>query len=155
MTLLYVLCNPPVGTKLREELGAAIAAGKISSPIKDSEARQLPYLQAVIREGIRIFPGATPPLFKTVPKGGDVIDGHALPAGTQVGVNIFGMMRSKRYWGEDADLFRPERWIEADGPRLERMSTVLEIHFGFGRYKCLGRPIVFLELNKVFPEVSC
>jgi cytochrome P450 len=154
MTLLHVISNPPVCRKLQHEIDTAIASGAISSPIKDSEARRLPYLQAVIREGIRIFPGATPPLFKTVPEGGDVIEGHTLPAGTQVGVNIFGIMRDKRIWGADADLFRPERWTEADEKRLERMGTVLEVHFGFGRFKCLGRPIVFLELNKIIPEVS-
>ena len=50
---------------------AAAAAGKLSDPVQSAEGRALPYLQAVLREGLRIYPGAVPLSFKTVPAGGD------------------------------------------------------------------------------------
>jgi cytochrome P450 len=153
MTLLYIISTPPVYNRLQAELDKAFDSGHISQPIKDSEARRLPYLQAVITEGVRIFPAATPPLFKIVPEEGDTVSGFRIPGGTQIGHNIFGTLRSKKYWGDDADLFRPERWLEADEPELERMNTVFEIIFGFGKYKCLGRAMASMELNKVIPEV--
>jgi len=154
MVLLYLISAPHAYARLRAEIDDAIAEGRISSPISDAESRALPYLQAVIREGMRMMPGATPPVFKVVPPGGDTILGFQVPAGTLVGHDVFGTLRSRRYWGPDADVFRPERWLEADAETLEGMSTLLEIQFGFGRYKCLGRPIVFMEVNQTIPEVS-
>ena len=54
----------------------------------------------------------------------------------------------------DADAFRPQRWLEADDATFEVMVNALETLWGAGRYKCLGRAIAQVELNKVFVEVS-
>lgn len=57
-------------------------------------------------------------------------------------------------YGADADVFRPERWLEVeDEGRLESMRRSVELVFGYGKYGCLGKGIAFLELNKVFAEV--
>jgi cytochrome P450 len=155
MTLLHLISNPPTLSRLRAEIDTATAAGKLSSPIvQDSEARELCYLQAVIKEGFRIFPAVTALFFKIVPPGGDAVSGYHLPPGTQVGPNAPGVLRSKKYFGDDADLFRPKRWLEADAETLERMTMANDVVFGYGRYKCLGRSIAMMELNKVLPEVS-
>jgi cytochrome P450 len=154
MTILYLTSNPRAYKLFLAELDDAAARGAISSPIQMSEARQLPYLQAVVREGMRIYPGGTPLAFKTVPSGGDEISGYRLPAGTQVGMNVWGALRDKEFWGDDADLFRPERWMNVPESRLSSMTECLDFQFGYGRYQCLGRPVVFMELNKTIPEVS-
>lgn len=154
MTILFLTSSPVAYEKLKSEIDEAISKGKISSPIRDTEARQLPYLQAVIKEGVRVFPVVTATFFKRVPKGGDVISGYFVPEGTEVGHNVLGIMRSRKYWGEDADIFRPERWIEADEETFEMMTGVVETLWGAGRYKCLGRAIAQVELNKVFVEVG-
>ena len=53
--IIYYLCNNPMAkAKLREELDLAREAGTISDPITFREAQALPYLQAVIKEGLRI-----------------------------------------------------------------------------------------------------
>lgn len=156
VTLLHVVTNPAVYQRLRAELDEASASGQIGdkdSIIKYAEAKQLPYLQAVIREGMRIFPGASSLFPKEVPYGGDVISGKHLPGGTNVGANVYGILRSKKYWGDDADLFRPERWLGTTDARLEQMNAAFEVMFGYGRYKCLGRTMAFMEMNKVIPEV--
>jgi cytochrome P450 len=57
-------------------------------------------------------------------------------------------------YGADADMFRPERWLEASGTKLEAMKRLAELIFATGKYRCLGKTIAFLELNKVFAEVS-
>ncbi|KAI1394022.1 cytochrome P450 [Hypoxylon trugodes] len=153
MTLLLLVTNPAAYNKLRSEIDDAILRGDVSSPIKDPEARKLPYLQAVIKEGLRVFPVVTATFYKTVPKGGDIISGHFVPEGTEVGHNVLGIMRAKKYWGEDADVFRPSRWLEVDEETHEIMTGVIETLFGSGRYKCLGRSIAQMELNKVFVEL--
>ncbi|KAI1209848.1 cytochrome P450 [Annulohypoxylon truncatum] len=153
MTMLFLVTSPTTYGKLKSEIADAISEGRISSPIKDSESRQLSYLQAVIKEGLRAFPVVTATFFKKVPKGGDVISGYFVPEGTEIGHNVMGIMRAEKYWGEDADVFRPERWLEVDDKTHEMMTGVLETLWGSGRYKCLGRAIAQVELNKVFVEL--
>ncbi|KAI1324777.1 cytochrome P450 [Xylariaceae sp. FL0255] len=154
MTMLGLLTNPSSYTKLRQEIDEAIRQDRVSYPvITDLEAKRMPYLQAVIKEGLRFCPPVLGLGSKQVPKGGDVIDGYFLPEGTQIGINFFGLMRSREIWGDDADLFRPERWLEADAATLHTMNAVVDLDFGFGKYQCLGKPIAMMELNKIFVEL--
>ncbi|KAF3343083.1 Protein BOI2 [Verticillium dahliae VDG2] len=153
MAVLYVLSTPRVYHRLLSEIEGAAAKGEVSLPIRDAEAKKLPYLQAVIREGMRIFALQTPLLNKTVPPGGDVVAGFALPAGTQVGMDGWGILRSKEHWGPDAGIFRPERWLEVGDARKAEMAATLEALFGYGRYKCLGRNVAFMQMSKALPEL--
>lgn len=154
IVLLHLLLNPPIYARLQKEIDDGITAGRISAPIKDSEARQMPYLQAVIKEGLRMRPPATGAFFKQVPPGGDVIDGKFIPAGTQVGTSSYSIQHSKETFGEDAEVFRPERWIEADSDRFEMMKKTVDMVFHSGRYQCLGKLVALMEFNKIFVEVS-
>lgn len=154
LMMLSLLSNPIAYRKLQSEIDEGIKSGKISSPITDSEARQLPYLQAAIKEGLRIKAPAAGPLFKTVPPEGDMIDGRFIPGGTQIGTSPFSIYQSKKVFGDDASLFLPERWIEADAAQLSTMSGVVDLVFSVGKWGCLGKPVAFMELNKIFVEVS-
>lgn len=154
LVMLYLLSNPSAYTRLQNEIDTGVATGKISSPIRDSEARELPYLQAVIKEGLRIMPPAAGAFFKTVPPGGDVIAGKFIPAGTQIGSSPFGIHHSKKIFGEDAEMYRPERWLEADGDKLAQMTATVDLVFHYGKYQCLGKTVALMEFNKIFVEVS-
>lgn len=68
-----------------KEIDEGIADGRISSPITDAEAKQLPYLQAIIKEGLRILPPVSGLMDKEVPPEGDTIDGYFVPGGTKIG----------------------------------------------------------------------
>ncbi|KAH8902664.1 pisatin demethylase [Coniochaeta sp. PMI_546] len=150
-TMLFVMTNPHVVNTLRSE----IASHKIPSDrvITNAEALAMPYLQAVIKEGLRMFPPITGLMSKQVPPQGDTFKGIWLPGGTKIGNCTWGLLRRKDVWGEDSDSFRPERWLEAAGEKLKEMESVVDLVFGFGKYQCLGRNIAFLELNKVFVEL--
>lgn len=154
MTMLCLITTPAAYMALRREIDNAADLGKLSSPISDSEAKRLPYLQAVIREGLRMYPPTTGLGSKQVPKGGDIVNGCPLPEGTQIGTNYFGLMRSKDLWGYDANVFRPERWLEASEEKYKFMANLVELEFGFGKYQCLGKSIAMMELNKIFVEVT-
>ena len=130
-----------------------IRNASISNPITDAEARKLPYLQAVIKEGLRIYPPATGLMSKEVPAGGDTICGFYVPEGTGIGWSTFGMMRNVKIWGNDADIFRPERWLEGTSEEIRKKEIYIELVFGYGKYQCLGKNIASLELNKVFVQV--
>ncbi|RDW65159.1 hypothetical protein BP5796_09851 [Coleophoma crateriformis] len=148
-TLLYIVTNPIVQGKLLEE----ISNSSISNPITDAEAQKLPYLQAVIKEGLRIFPPVTGFMSKLVPTGGDTIHGYHIPGGTAIGWSPFGVMRNKKMWGADAKIFRPERWFEGTSEEIRRKELDVEMCFGYGKYQCLGKNIAYIELNKVYVEL--
>ncbi|KAF2868641.1 cytochrome P450 [Massariosphaeria phaeospora] len=153
IVMLNLLTNPTAYRKLQAEIDSGIAAGKVSSPIKDVEGRQLPYLQAAIKEGLRINPPASGVFFKTVPAGGDTIDGKFVPAGTQIGSSPLGIHHSKKIFGPDAELYRPERWLEADEERVADMANTVDLVFHYGKYQCLGKSVAMMEFNKVFVEL--
>lgn len=113
----------------------------------------MPYLQAVIKEGLRIYPPVVGLMAKEVPKGGDTFKGVFLPEGTRIGYCAWGIFRRKDVWGEDADEFRPERWLDATPEKYREMDGTLELIFGYGRWQCLGRNVAMIELNKIFVEV--
>jgi cytochrome P450 len=147
------ISSPTRSCTLQKEIDSGIATGKISSPITDAEARQLPYLQACIKEGLRIMPPASGAFFKTVPPAGDTIDGKFIPGGTQIGSSPLGIHCSKKIFGTDADMFRPERWLDASEEHFAYMASTVDLIFHYGKYQCLGKNVALMEFNKVFVEV--
>jgi cytochrome P450 len=121
-----------------------------------SAARQLPYLEAVVREAMRLHPAVSMLLERYVPEGGLTLpDGGYVPAGTAVGLNPYVIGRNKGVWGEDADEFRPERWLKGNGEaeeeyraRLQRMNAA-ELAFGGGSRICIGRNLALVETYKI------
>jgi cytochrome P450 len=108
--------------------------------------------KAVIYEGLRIhapFAGTVP---KEVPPGGDTINGMFIPEGTNIAANIWGLLRRQDVYGQDVELFRPERFL-VDIDTRQMMERNTELAFGYGRWACAGKPVAFMELNKVFVEV--
>lgn len=91
---------------------------------------------------------------KKVPAGGDTICGKFVPEGTDIFVNLWSMLHNKEVFGPDADVFRPERFLEcSDEKKLELMRKI-DLAFGHGRWQCPGKTLAWLELNKIFVEVS-
>jgi len=152
--MLYLMSTPRAYRALQAEIDEGIRAGRVSSPVTGAEAAEMPYLQAVIIEGLRIAPPFTGLPFKVVPPEGDTIDGKRVPGGTLITANFWTTGRNRAVFGDDADVFRPERWLEAtDRAQRAEMRRVAELAFGYGRWGCAGKMIAFLELNKVFVEL--
>ncbi|KAK0725915.1 cytochrome P450 [Lasiosphaeris hirsuta] len=152
-TMLHIITSPHIYRCLQTEIDYAIRAGKVSSPISNAEALALPYLQAVVFEGLRMCPPFTGFPFKCVPPGGDTIDGKFVPAGTRVAPGFPALTRNRDVFGEDADDFRPERFLEAGDEKAAEMRKVVDLVFGSGRWGCVGKNMAFLELNKVYVEL--
>jgi cytochrome P450 len=101
-----------------------------------------------------MFPPTVVLANKVVPPEGDTLAGHFVPGGTKIGVNAATVMQHKETFGEDTNVFRPERFVEADPETRLEMERTTELVFGFGRWMCAGKNVAFLELNKVLVEVS-
>jgi len=152
--MLYIMTSPRVYSTLQAEIDAAVRENRASRPvIQSEEAESLPYLQAVIKEGLRIWPPGTGLLAKQVPAKGDIVNGVFLPGGTKIGVNMWALLRDPEVFGKDATSFRPERWLEADAERYAKMEKVQELVWGYGKYVCLGKSVAKIELNKIFFEL--
>ena len=112
--LYHLLKTPQALQRLRreiEEFEANGALGKTRVSFKESQS--MPYLQAVIKEGLRMHPATGLPLWRRSPAGGATIAGHYFPAGTVVGLNCWVAHFDEGIFGSDAKTFRPERWLEA------------------------------------------
>lgn len=164
--MLYIMSHPRVYAKLQAEIDGAVKAGNApASPeiISEIEARRLPYLSAVIREGMRVHPPVVNLFSRVTPKEGDlvVVDGkeYFIPGGTMIGYSAWSMHRNnKTLYGDDAEVFRPERWfvdesIPAEKERLTQMYKVNDMIFGHGRWQCLGRVVALIELHKTIFEL--
>jgi cytochrome P450 len=154
--VLYLITNPSVLFKLQTELDTAYSNGNLSTPILTyDEAQRLPYLQACVKECLRIWPPVVGLMQKVVPTGGDTLDEKFVPGGTQIGYSAWGVHRNPKVYGADADVFRPERWMEVeDEDKLLAMTRTQELVFGSGRYACLGKQVALIEVSKAIAEVG-
>lgn len=97
-SVLYHLCRyPRTLDVLREEIDSKGAKGEISNPLSFSEAQNMPYLQAVIKEALRMHPATGFPLLRDVPEGGAELAGHYFPAGVSLHSILFVDLSNKRW----------------------------------------------------------
>ncbi|KAJ6193468.1 cytochrome P450 monooxygenase-like protein [Bipolaris maydis] len=152
VTLQYMLSNPSVLARAREEMEAADSKGLLSTPIRYDEMKQhLPYFGACIKESFRLGPPAVNLFAREVPEGGKVIDGHFVPGGVEVTCYAYTIHRNKEFYGEDADEFKPERWLESQQRNFE--MEAVNFTFGIGPRVCLGKDVAILESHKLLPEI--
>lgn len=151
--LRFLASNPSMLRLAHAEIEKADQAQLLSTPIQYEETRQhLPYMVACIREGLRLNPPA-PNLFgRVVPDSGKVIDGVFVPGGTEVTSHAFTMQRDVELYGEDAEEFKPERWLESEKVTMKYEAS--QFTFGMGPRVCLGKDIAIMEMYKLLPEVS-
>lgn len=152
-TMLFIITNPRVYNKLISEITSLSSSLSPNIIPSAAQLRNLPYLEATIKESLRAFPPGTGQMPKTVPPGGETINGIFIPGGTNVGTNPWFIMRSRENFGADAEMFRPERWIDSSEEKRKEMEYVWELVWGYGKYKCLGQGIALMELGKVIFEV--
>ena len=158
VSILYTTTNPRISNRLMAEFqahGLLSHASSLTDVVSYDTVRKLPYLSAIIQESFRIHPPYVGLLEKTVPEGGDYLpDGHFLPAGTLVGSNIWAIQRDRTIFGDDADTFRPERWLDCEPEQRNSMERTVELCFSSGRYTCLGKEVAVMEIYKAVAEVN-
>ncbi|KAK3112406.1 hypothetical protein LTR53_011353 [Teratosphaeriaceae sp. CCFEE 6253] len=124
----------------------------MGDPVTFQQAQQMPYLQAVIKEALRVHPAVGQPLSRIVPPGGAEIAGRYFPAGSSIGVNPWVLHRNPDVFGDDADAFRPDRWLDEDREEMLSMDQAI-FTFGLGARTCIGKNISLLEMSKVIPQM--
>jgi hypothetical protein len=85
----HLLKYPKMYQRLQGEIDTAAKEGRASNPVTFKEAQELPYLQAVIKEALRIHPATGLPMQRIVPPEGTTIAGRFIPGGSSVGINAW------------------------------------------------------------------
>jgi len=153
---LFALTQAPdVQTKLREEL--------LSLPTENpsmDELSSLPYLDAVVRETLRVHSPAQatsrvamkddviPLGTHFVDKNGETHHGIKVTNGDLITIPIIALNRSKSIWGEDANEFRPERW-ESVPEGADSIPGIWgkQLSFLGGPRACIGYRFAIVEMK--------
>ncbi|OSX61370.1 hypothetical protein POSPLADRAFT_1145439 [Postia placenta MAD-698-R-SB12] len=147
-TTYYLARNPRIQAKLQAELDTALDG--IDSDVASYDAvKDLPYLGAVINEGLRLHATVGVGLPCVVPPGGLTVLGHHLKEGSVVSSPIYSLQRSEAVWGENAREFYPERWLEASADAKKEMMRSFA-PFSVGPRACLGRNLALQQLYIMF-----
>jgi cytochrome P450 len=121
--MFYYLCkNPQCYRRVVEEIDEMHQQGNLANPVSFSDANKMKYLQACMKEAMRMHPAVGQLLERVVPEGGTTLSGFQLPQGTIVGINPWVPSRDRKTYGQDAESYRPERWLEADADQLKLME---------------------------------
>ncbi|KAH6957379.1 cytochrome P450 [Fusarium avenaceum] len=151
----YLMKHPDDMSTLIDELAEQEKEGRFTREdglLLWNEVRDLPFLNAVIKEALRCHPAAGLMLERIVPARGLQTNGYHIPAGSIVGVNAWVLHRNKDIFGQDADRWRPSRWTESSIEKQKLMEKSL-FSFGAGSRTCIGKNISLLEMYKLVPAL--
>ncbi|KAL1881314.1 hypothetical protein Daus18300_001167 [Diaporthe australafricana] len=159
----HLLRQPAAMARLRAELDAAGRRGAFGDNetglVTWHESQKLEYLDACIKEAFRVHPAPGLPMERIVPPQGADIAGRFVPGGTIVGCSAWVYHRNKSIFGEDVDVYRPERWLvdesldrEKEEARIKEMTGTM-LQFGMGSRTCIGKNISLLEIYKLVPSL--
>jgi cytochrome P450 len=143
----FLLRNPSTLARLTAEIRGAF---KSVHDLALDELRRLPYLQAVISEGLRMYPPVPIALHRKIPAGGAVINGEYIPAGPSVGIHHLATYRSALRWTRAYE-FLPERF-EKDGNQPEefRNDDISSFEpFSIGPRGCIGKNLSLHEIRLI------
>ncbi|KAI1153687.1 cytochrome P450 [Nemania diffusa] len=139
-----VISNSRVMRNLQQELDQAhtdLCLEKENRGFRFKELEKLPYLSAY-------------QLPRYVPQDGAQIGPYFIKQGAIAGISPRSMNRSKEIFGEDADVFRPERWIPqtSEEERAIKQQALLLTTFGMGSRSCVGRHLATIEMYKYIAQ---
>jgi cytochrome P450 len=148
-TIMFnVAKHPEVYRKLSHEIREE---AKLTLPVSYAAASALPYLDAVIKEALRIHPPNGVMYCRTVPPEGATICDKLLPGGTEVGISPWVVHYDTELF-PDPEKFQPERWLspDADLVALRKRSIFA---FSAGSHTCLGKNISLMEITKLIASL--
>lgn len=146
-SIFYFICRDPITyQKLCEEVRA-----RCEFPATYSSAQNLPFLNAVIKEALRLHPPMAIMLGRTVPVGGATICGHFVPEGTEVGIPAYVLHRDPSVFS-DPEAWNPDRWLTSGTEHIAAMNRAF-FAFGAGMHTCSGRHISMMEILKLVPSL--
>ncbi|MBA0617300.1 hypothetical protein Godav_026759 [Gossypium davidsonii] len=152
----YMLCkNPLIQEKVAQEVIDCTCSGSgenhantddILATITDETLQKMQYLHAALTETLRLYP-VTPMNGRCAMEDDILPDGHIIKKGEEISYLAYAMGRMRYIWGEDAEIFRPERWLKNGVFQPE--SPFKFISFHAGPRICLGKEFAYRQM-KIF-----
>ncbi|KAI3778126.1 hypothetical protein L2E82_07169 [Cichorium intybus] len=147
----YMLCKHPliqekVALEVKETTGANYtnSIDEFSLKLTESALEKMHYLHAALTETLRLYPAV--PLDGKCSENDDVLpDGFKIKKGDGVNYMAYPMGRMTYIWGEDAEEFRPERWLH-DGV-FQPQSPFKFTAFQGGPRICLGKEFAYRQMK--------
>ncbi|XP_059070339.1 xanthotoxin 5-hydroxylase CYP82C4-like [Cryptomeria japonica] len=142
--LSMLLQHPKVMNKAQEELDSKIGRNRL---VEESDIHQLKYLQAIVKETLRLHPSA--PLLVPHKSIEDcILGGYHIPAGTLLMVNAWAIHRDPKEWNKPLE-FIPERFMEKEIKidNILRGNDFEMIPFGAGRRGCPGASLAMCMMQ--------
>lgn len=144
-SLAELINHPMVLEKARKEIDKIVGNNRL---VEESDCPNLPYIQAIIKETLRLHPPI--PLISRKSIQECNINGYTIPADTLLFVNVWSIGRDSKCW-ENPMEFKPERFLqsnEGDGPRLidVKGQHFQLLPFGTGRRGCPGLSLAMQEV---------
>jgi cytochrome P450 len=136
-TMAELMRTPDAMKKLQAEVRGIVP--KEQDIVREADLSDMAYLRAVIKESLRLHPVST----LTAPHlsmSSCYIDGFVVPAGVRALVNVWAIGRDERIWGDDAEAFVPERFLDG-GAATDvnfRGNDFQFLPFSTGRRMCPG-----------------
>ena len=154
--IYYLANNPSIQLKLQTEIDAL----KPDYPVSWKDVQEMVYLDAVVREALRVHPPTSILLERVVSSSGLTLsNGWKLKQGNIVSMNGWALKQDRDLYGQDADDFNPDRWLKlGDEPeahfqeRIRKMKRA-DLAFGYGPRSCMGKAIAHLEIYKLVPTI--
>lgn len=136
-----LVLNPSIQRKLQQELHSVFGASATMSSFESAVSR-LPYLQAVIKETLRLHPPGPLLSWARLSTQDVCVAGHTIPAGTTAMVNMWAITRDPKVWS-NPEVFSPERFMPSEGGQEVdvRGNDLRLAPFGAGRRVCPGRSL--------------
>ncbi|GAT19437.1 cytochrome P450 [Aspergillus luchuensis] len=149
--VIYCLAaNQGAQNSVREELYNA-KHGKVE--LEEDEYDRLPVLNAMVMESLRLFPSFGLLLRRAIRD--TTIKGRFIPRGTHIGICPKAINCSRHLWGDDAEDFNLERWIDRSDPNNPTQkptggapSPACMLSFGYGTRSCVGRHLAMAQIKR-------
>ncbi|KAL9127951.1 MAG: hypothetical protein Q9217_003264 [Psora testacea] len=142
-----LLKHPEALKKAIEETRSAFATEK---DIEPESVKRLPYLAAIVSEGLRMYPPFPEGLPRVTPRQGAPICGQWVPGGTYVQFSAHAAHRSTANF-TDPDVFFPERWL--GDKRFAADNKEASQPFSIGPRSCIGRNLAYLEMRLILARM--
>ncbi len=148
----YLLRNPSKLNTLVQETRSSFPN---ETDITGVSLSRLPYLNAVLQEGLRLCPTIPDGMRRITPKGGAAVAGHFLPEDITVSIPQWATYQSSRNFHSPSS-FLPERWLpssaEEPSPYAQDRKDAFN-PFSLGARNCPGRGLAWLEMRLILARV--
>ncbi|KAK8045087.1 hypothetical protein PG993_005111 [Apiospora rasikravindrae] len=142
-----LLENPETLERLTAEIKGRFNA---EDEITIQSTAELPYLNAVVHESLRLCPPGPAVFPRVVPQGGRVVCGQFVPGGYTVGVHQLAADRSSHNF-VDPESFIPDRWL--GDSRFEKDDKAACQPFSYGPRNCIGKNLAMAEIKTILSQV--